>query len=131
MEKYQTEWNKDKELISALNKIQFNSVIGYGFPDEPNPRACIVVEEGKVTQAGDYQGEELNWDLRAKERHWQDWFNKEVGVTSIGLAWSTGKLKFIEGDYKNMIRNPDYARPFVRSFSVMGRTHASNDEIIN
>lgn len=121
MKKYQSEWNKDTELTSALKKINFNSVIGYGFPDEDQPRACIVIEFGKVVEAGPYRGEQLNWDLRAKERHWHGWLQREVGNTGLGLAYNTGKLKFLAGDYKHMLKNPALYRPFIRSFSVMGR----------
>ena len=121
MKKYQLEWNKDPELSEALKVIRFNSLIGYGFPDENKPRGFISVENGKITDAGLYKDQQLNWDLRAKENHWNEWFNREVGTASVGLAYSTGKLKFIEGDYKNMIKDPSMGRPFVKSFSAMGR----------
>ena len=121
MKKYQQEWNKDSELTSALKKIEFDSIIGYGFPHELDPRGCIIVEQGKITNAGPYNGENLNWDLRAKERHWYDWLKREVGSTGLGLAYSTGKLTFLSGDYKTMAKNPDMLRPFIKSFSAMGR----------
>ena len=121
MKKYQLEWNKDPELSDALKKINFNSVIGYGFPDENKPRGYISIENGQIIDAGLYEDQELNWDLRAKENHWNEWLNREVGKASVGLAYSTGKLKFIEGDYKNMIKDPCMGRPFVKSFSAMGR----------
>ena len=121
MKKYQTIWNKDPELSKALEKISFSSTIGYGFPDETSPRGFITIKNGHVVDAGPYQGASLNWDLRAKESHWIEWLNREVGVAGFGLAYSTGKLKFIEGDYKNMIKNPSMSRPFIKSFSAMGR----------
>jgi len=121
MKKYQMEWNKDPELSLAFKKISFNSVIGYGFPEENKPRGYISIENGQIIDAGLYNNQELNWDLRAKEHHWNEWLNREVGKASVGLAYSTGKLKFIEGDYKNMIRDPSMGRPFVKSFSAMGR----------
>ena len=128
MQSYREEWNRDTELMRIFNDLQFNSTIGYGFPGEPHPRACITIENGKIVKAGDYCGEELNWDLRAREHHWQDWLTREVGSTGIGLAWTTGKLQLVVGDYKQMIHNADYARSFVRKFSVMGRVQAINDE---
>ena len=48
MDKYKEEWNKDPYLAKKLKEICFNSIIGYGFPDEDKPRACIVVEDGYV-----------------------------------------------------------------------------------
>ena len=121
MNKYKDEWNKDPYLAKSLSEICFSSVIGYGFPDEDKPRACIVIEDGYVIEAGNYINQELNWDLRAKEGHWNEWIKREVGSTGLGLAYTTGKLKFIEGDYKSMIRNPAMSSPFIKSFSAMGR----------
>ena len=121
MEKFMQEWNKDPYLTRHLNEINFSSIIGYGFPDEDRPRSCIVIEDGYVIEAGHYDSQKLNWDLRAKEDHWKEWFKREVGSTGLGLAYTTGKLKFIEGDYKSMIRNPTMASPFIKSFSAMSR----------
>lgn len=121
MKKYQTIWNKDPELSKALQKISFDSTIGYGFPDEILPRGYIMIKNGHIVDAGPYRGAILNWDLRAKEKHWHEWLNREVGVTSVGLAYSTGKLQFIKGDYMGMIKNPSMSRPFIKSFSAMGR----------
>ncbi len=121
MSRYKDEWNKDPYLARHLSEISFSSVIGYGFPDEDKPRGCIVIKNGYVTEAGHYDNQQLNWDLRAKEGHWKEWINREVGSTGLGLAYSTGKLKFVEGDYKSMIKNPTIASPFIKSFSAMGR----------
>ena len=121
MEKYKDEWNKDPYLAKHLNEIKFSSIIAYGFPDEEKPRGCIVVEDGYVVEAGSYDNHEVDWDLRARENHWREWIQREVGSTGLGLAYTTGKLKFIEGDYKSMIRNPNMASPFIKSFSAMSR----------
>ncbi len=121
MNKYRDEWNKDPYLIRHLKEINFSSIIGYGFPDEESPRSCIVIENGYVVEAGNYSNQRLNWDLRAKEGHWKEWIKREVGSTGLGLAYATGKLKFVEGDYKTMIKNPITASPFIKSFSAMGR----------
>lgn len=121
MKKYQNEWNKDPYLTKHLNEINFSSVIGYGFPDEEKPRSCITIKDGFVVEAGHYNNQKLNWDLRAKEGHWKEWIKREVGSTGLGLAYTTGKLKFIEGDYKSMIKNPSMVSPFIKSFSAMGR----------
>ena len=121
MDKYKEEWNKDPYLAKTLKDTNFSSVIGYGFPDEESPRSCIVIENGYIVEAGDYNNQALNWDLRAKETHWHEWIKREVGTTGLGLAYSTGKLKFIEGDYKSMIKNPTMSSPFIKSFSAMSR----------
>lgn len=121
MNKYKDEWNKDPYLARHLKEINFSSTIGYGFPDEERPRGCIIIESGYVIKAGDYTDQSLNWDLRAKENHWKEWIQREVGSTGLGLAYTTGKLKFVEGDYKSMIRNPNMASPFIKSFSAMSR----------
>jgi len=121
MNKYKDEWNKDPYLAKSLNEINFSSIIGYGFPDEDKPRSCIIIKDGYIVEAGDYEDQPLNWDLRAKETHWHEWIKREVGSTGLGLAYTTGKLKFVEGDYKSMIRNPSMASPFIKSFSAMSR----------
>lgn len=121
MQKYMEEWNKDPDLSKHLNELNFSSVIGYGFPDEEKPRSCIVVEKGFVVEAGHYSNQALNWDLRARADHWKQWIGRELSSTGLGLAYTTGKLKFVEGDYKSMIKNPSMARPFIKSFTAMGR----------
>ena len=84
-------------------------------------RGFIAVENGTATEAGEYDGRELNWDLRADEANWNKWLQKEIGMTGLGLAYTTGKLKFATGDYKAMISDPRMAGPFIKSFSAMGR----------
>ena len=121
MGRYKEEWNKDPYLAKKLNEIKFSSIIGYGVPDEASPRGCIVIENGYIIEAGCYTNQKLNWDLRAKEAHWNEWFKREIGSTGLGLAYSTGKLKFLEGDYKKMIKNPAMSTPFIKSFSAMSR----------
>ena len=121
MNKFQEEWNNEPELADALAKIDFNSVIGYGFPGDATPVGVISIENGKATSSGAYNGEELNWDLRASADNWNKWGKKGVGMTGLGLAFTTGKLKFIVGDYGAMLKDPRMATPFIKSFSVMGR----------
>lgn len=121
MKAFLEEWNKEPELADALAKIEFNSVIGYGFPDEDEPRGVLVVENGKATEAGAYAGQDLNWDLRATADNWGKWLKKGIGMTGLGMAYTTRKLKFNKGDYMAMIKDPRMAGPFVKSFTVMGR----------
>lgn len=121
MQGFQQAWNDEPELSGALAEIGFNSTIGYGFEGEDKPRGVLVVENGKAVSAGAYNGETLNWDLRAKEDTWNKFIAKGVSMMSLGSAYMTGKLKFAVGDYKAMAKDPRMAGPFVKSFSVMGR----------
>lgn len=121
MEGFAEAWNNEAELVQPLSKIGFNSNIGYGYPDDPKPKGILVVENGKAVRGGDYNGEELNWDLRAKPDDWAKWLSKGVSMMSLGMSYTTGKLKFNVGDYMAMIKNPSMAGPFIKSFSVMGR----------
>ena len=121
MAKYMDEWNGDAELSGALEKIGFSSTIAYGIDGEDTPRGVLTVENGKATAAGAFDGQELNWDLRAKEDNWNKWMKKGIGMMGLGTAYATGKLKFKVGDYAAMIKDPRMAGPFIKSFSAMGR----------
>ena len=114
-------WNNEPELSGALAAIGFNSAIGYGFPGDDAPRGFINVENGMVTSAGAYNGEELNWDIRAKEDQWNKWIAKPPGMTGLGMAFTTGKMKFVVGDYGAMVKDPRMAGPFIKSFAVMAQ----------
>lgn len=121
MKAYQTEWNNEPELSNALAEIHFNSTIGYGFVGDDNPIGVLVIEEGKAVNAEAYNGQALNWDLRASKENWDKWIEKGLGMAGLGMAYVGGKLKFKTGDYKAMIKDPRMAGPFVKSFSVMGK----------
>ena len=119
MENFMSAWNAEPELADALAKINFNSVIGYGFPDDDQPLGVITIENGNATSAGAYDGQEMNWDLRAKQEQWEKWMKKPPGMTGLGISFTTGKIKFKEGDYAAMLKDPRMAGPFIKSFSVM------------
>jgi len=121
MKSFQQKWNAEPSLAGALEKISFNSVIGYGFPNETTCSGFITVANGHVIEAGSYDGRELNWDMRAEQKNWDKWLSKEIGMTGLGLAFTTGKLKFKTGDFKGMISDPRMAGPFIKSFGAMGR----------
>lgn len=121
MNKFKDEWNGTEDLAGALEKIGFNSVIGYGFPGDDAPIGVITVENGKVTDAGAFNGQELSWDMRASEDQWQKWMSKPPGMAGLGFAVTGGKLKFKVGDYGAMLKDPRMANPFIKSFSVMGQ----------
>ena len=121
MKGYMEAWNNEPDLAGALEKIGFNSTIGYGFDGDDAPTGVIVVENGKVISAGAYNGETLNWDLRASADNWNKWIKKGLGMMGLGAAYTTRKLKFEVGDYGAMIKDPRMAGPFIKSFTVMGR----------
>jgi hypothetical protein len=121
MRRFQQEWNNESELSDALGEIDFSSVIAYGFDDEDNPRGVLVIEKGKAVKGGSFKGEALKWDLRASQENWEKWMKDGIGMMKLGMAYTTGKLKFKVGDYTAMIKNPKMAGPFIKSFDVMGR----------
>ena len=121
MQRFMEQWNAEPDLSDALAKIDFDSVIGYGFPGEDAPRGVLTVQNGKATAAGAYDGQTLNWDLRASADQWGKWMSNPPGMMGLGAAFTTGKIKFQVGDYKGMLKDPRMAGPFIKSFSVMGR----------
>ena len=124
MKAFMEQWNAEPELAGALKKINFNSNIGYGFDGEDNPRGVLCVENGQAVSGGTYNGETLNWDLRASAENWNKWLRKPPGMAGLGMAYTTRKLKFVVGDYGAMVKDPRMAAPFIKSFSVMGRASA-------
>lgn len=121
MGQFQQVWNSEPELSGELAKIGFNSVIGYGFDGDDAPKGVITVENGQVVSAGSYNGESLNWDLRAKEDNWKQWFADPPGMMALGIAYTTRKLKFNKGDYSAIIKDPRMTGPFIKSFAAMGK----------
>lgn len=119
MNELKDQWNKDPEVSAKLADIDFNSVITCGFKDEDKPRGVFVVEKGMCIRAGSYVDEKPDWDMRADRKDWMKWVEKGIGLTGMGLAYTTGKLKFKTGDYGAMIKNPKMAGPFVKSFGLM------------
>ena len=112
-------WNADPEVSDKLAEINFSSVITCGFKNEENPRCVFVVENGKAVSAGIYNGEKADWDMRGDEKNWNKWTTKPLTMTTMGMAFATGKLQFKTGDFKAMIKNPSMAVPFVKSFGLM------------
>jgi hypothetical protein len=121
MKGFMAAWNADPDLSNWLSGIGFNSVIGYGFPEDEEPVGVIVVENGRVVHAGAYAGQALDWDLRATGEDWRKWAAKGIGMMGLGLAYTSGRLRFKAGDYKAMIRDPRLSGAFIRSVTVMGQ----------
>ena len=108
-------------MRDKLAEIGFDSVIYCGFKDEENPRGIFVVENGECVRAGSWSDgdPQPNWDMRADLKDWLKWVEKGIGMTGMGIAFATGKLKFKVGDYMSMIKDPRMANPFVKSFGLM------------
>jgi len=121
IEHYAQAWNNEPDLVGPLAQIKFNSVIGYGFDGDESPMAYIDVQNGEVVDSGSYDGQALNWDLRASKDDWSKWSKKPPGMLGLGIAYTTKKLKFIKGDYAAMIKDPRMAGPFIKSFGLMGK----------
>lgn len=121
MGKYKDAWNSTGDVSDALAKINFDSTIAWGIAGEDKPRGVLVVKGGKAVHAGEYKGEDLNWDLRASQENWSQWQQNPIGMVGLGMAVTTGKLKFAAGDYSSMMKNPGMAGPFVNSFGLMSQ----------
>lgn len=114
-------WNQDEEITKPLAEIGFSSIIGYGFDGDDEPAGIIVIKNGEMVSAGSYNGERLNWDLRAKRESWDKWLSKGLGLAGLGMAYASRKLKFAAGDYGSMVKDPRMAGPFIKTFKVMAK----------
>jgi hypothetical protein len=117
-------WNQDPDVKDKLADIDFSSTITCGFKDQDGPCCVFKVEKGIAVEAGLYNGEDVNWDMRASREDWMKWTAKPLGMTGMGIAFTTGKLKFKTGDFKSMIKDPRMAGPFIKSFSLMNKIGA-------
>ncbi len=122
MQSFQEAWNAEPKLAGALEKISFSSRIAYGIKGADQPLGVLIVENGQAIEGRSYQeGESLSWDIRGSEKDWNKWLKKGIGLVGLGMAYTTGKMKFVVGDYGAMIKDPRMAGPFIESFSVMAK----------
>ncbi len=126
MVRYMALWNSEKELYLALEKVQFSANIAYGFLDNDTPASIIQIKHGHAYYADSYTLAQqqypnltLDWDLRASPQNWLVWISRELGMMGLGLAVSTKKLQFYQGDYQTIIQNPLLISAFVKSFNIM------------
>jgi len=129
---FMEKWNAETaELVEPLSKLDnpFSAKIGYGIYKEDTPKGVLVVEAGKATSAGAYNGEELDWDLRAKPDSWTKWLGEgAIGKVDMGKPAMFGGLGFEKGDYGAMLKDPSMMGPFTKSFEVMGKCPAKSEK---
>lgn len=119
MQVLQKKWNADQDIVAPLNAAGFSARIAYGFKGEDKPRGILVIQNGKVIEAGSYVDGPLDWDLRADPEKWEKWIEEGFGLTKLGPAVATGALQFASGNYRQMIRNPSLSHPFLQHFKLM------------
>lgn len=119
MQSFADAWNDDTEMTASLGTEKFSAVIGFGCKGDESPVGIVDVSNGEVIYAGDYSGQELDWDLRADVDAWKEWLTEGFGFDKLGVSVASGKLQFTKGDYRQMIRNPNIAKPFLRHFELM------------
>ena len=114
-------WNADSEMVENLAEAGFNSTIGFGCSGDEKPVGIVEVRDGRIMYAGEFQGQTLDWDMRAEVDAWKEWLTEGFGFDKLGVSVSTGKLSFLAGDYRQMIRYPNMAKPFMRHFELMAK----------
>ncbi len=119
MQTLQSKWNADPEIVEPLSRVGFSARIAYGFKGSDTPHGILVIENGKVIDAGSYVDGPLDWDLRAEPADWRKWIKEGFGLTKLGPAVATGALQFVKGNYRQMIRNPTLSHPFLQHFKLM------------
>jgi len=116
---FEQAWNNEPEVVEPLARSGFNAAIGYGFIGQDSPALVIHIQGGRINHVAPPASEKLDWDLRASLETWESWRKSPPGLMALGMAYTTGKLRFAKGDYLTMIKNPVLAAPFARSFAVM------------
>jgi hypothetical protein len=106
-------------VSAPLKKAAFSARIGYGFKGEPSATGMLVIVNGVVEKAGELDGTELDWDLRATPENWTTWIESGFGLTKLGPAIATNSLEFAKGNYRQMIQNPSLSQPFLQHFQLM------------
>jgi Fe-S oxidoreductase len=119
MAAFKDAWNKNPKMTEPLAAINFDSNIGYGLLGEAQPRGVLQVENGRAVFGGVFGNQKLNWDIRANQALWDKWKKTPPNMTKIGLAYTTRRLQFNQGDYAAMLKEPKMAGPFIKSFETM------------
>ena len=119
MQAFKEGWNNNPGIKEALAQIDFSSTIAFGMKGDNAPISVFIVEKGECTHAGAFDGEDLDWDIRADKKNWMKWAKKGIGMAGLGMAYASGKMKFITGDYSAMMKKPKMAGPFIKCFGLM------------
>lgn len=120
-ENYKNIWNSNDGIAEELSRIGFNSIVAFGAVGEEEPRCVLTISNGQIIRIGSYNGETINWDLRASDEYWLHLLEKPPGLMKLGLAYTSRKLKFNKGDYVAMVKDPSLSVAFVKSFALMNK----------
>lgn len=118
---YQNAWNEDGEITAALQHAGFSSVVAFGLHDEDEPRFVMTINKGIVTSIERLSEEAIKWDIRATHENWLSLVAKPPGLMKLGIAYTSRKIRFKKGDYAVMVKDPDLAGAFVKSFGLMSK----------
>jgi hypothetical protein len=112
-------WIHDSEINRLLFNQEFTATIAYGFIDNPHPRGAVFINNSCLQDARLYQGEPLDWDLRARPDTWKRWLSEGFRLERMGYILANKELIFEQGDYRKMLHVPRLASAFFRSFELM------------
>lgn len=121
MQEFATLWNNDQEIADILAQKNFTANIGYGLIGDTHPTGILIIVEGKVEEAGLYEGQSLDWDLRADLEDWTNWLEERLNMAQLGFVVADKKLQFRSGNHKKILRTPSLATVFLRSFELMNQ----------
>jgi len=119
MMRFSETWNSDNSIIQPLSEHSFSAEIGYGLLGEAQPLAVITIVDGYIEYAGEYLGQQLDWDMRANEQDWQQWLHYGLPIARLGLMLSCKRLQFKQGNYRQLLRATEISGAFLRSFELM------------
>jgi hypothetical protein len=112
-------WNQDSEINRLLFNQELTATIAYGFIDNPHPRGIVFINNSVLQEARLYQGDALDWDLRARPDMWKRWLSEGFRLERMGYILANRELVFETGDYRKMLHIPRLASAFFRSFELM------------
>ena len=123
VETFAHKWNHDTAMMEPLAQIGFSAVVGLGYSNREEPSVLLEILNGKILRAGLYQKAAqlpaLAWDLRALPEQWLLWQRTPLTLSTVSLAVQNQQLRFKVGDYRQLIRTPGLAQPFLRFFKIL------------
>ena len=118
-QEYMLAWNANEDITSTLASVGWSSVVGFGFQDEAEPAFVMTITNGEIISITRIPASDLQWDLRATKENWLAMVAKPPGLMKLGIAYTSRKLRFVKGDYASMVKDPNLASAFVKSFALM------------